>query len=80
MMLKNNPLIHERHIPSIFLFASALATYSYANKRKVGCIIAQHDVLFTGYNGTPVGWDNVCEDENNKSRHDVIERRVKRSR
>lgn len=35
---------------------------SYANKLKVGCIIVKdHQIISCGYNGTPAGWDNTCE-------------------
>lgn len=45
---------------------SAAAIYgalSYAQRRKVGCVVVIDGVLFTGYNGTPPGWDNRCETE-----------------
>lgn len=36
---------------------------SYANRRKVGCIIVKdHQVISFGYNGMPHGFDNKCED------------------
>lgn len=40
------------------------AKLSTCNKRKVGCIVVKDDrVISVGYNGTPKGWDNNCEDE-----------------
>ena len=36
---------------------------SYAVRKKVGCVIVRDDrILSIGYNGTPAGWDNACED------------------
>ena len=40
------------------------AELSYAVRRKVGCIaVKDGNILAIGYNGTPAGWDNKCEDE-----------------
>lgn len=44
--------------------AVGYAQLSYARRLKVGCIIVTHDDLIVrGYNGTPPGWDNNCENE-----------------
>jgi len=38
---------------------------SYAERRKVGCIIVKdHQVISFGYNGMPHGFDNTCEIDN----------------
>lgn len=53
--------------------ARAIANRSYATKRKVGAIaVKDGNVISMGYNGTPAGWDNRCEDENNKTYPHVI--------
>lgn len=43
--------------------ADNTAKLSSARRLQVGCVIVrdQH-ILATGYNGTPTGWDNNCED------------------
>ena len=44
--------------------AEGYAKLSYAQRLKVGAIITKDDrVISIGYNGTPAGWDNTCEDE-----------------
>ena len=44
--------------------AEGYAKLSYAKRLKVGAIITKDDrVISIGYNGTPAGWDNNCEDE-----------------
>jgi dCMP deaminase len=44
-------------------FAERVAQMSYAVRLKVGAIIVKDDsVISYGYNGTPSGWPNVCED------------------
>ena len=42
--------------------AQAYAGLSYAERRKVGCVIVKDETIIgIGYNGTPPGWDNQCE-------------------
>jgi dCMP deaminase len=42
------------------------AENSYCQRRQVGCLIVnQQRIISDGYNGTPSGFENVCEDENN---------------
>lgn len=42
------------------------AGLSHANRLKVGCVaVRDNRIVATGYNGTPPGFSNVCEDENN---------------
>lgn len=43
--------------------AKRFAENSYAKKLKVGCLIVTKDIMVPGYNGTPEGWDNNCEDK-----------------
>lgn len=41
------------------------AENSYCMRRKVGAIIVKDKMIISdGYNGTPAGFENVCEDEN----------------
>jgi dCMP deaminase len=43
--------------------ALRFAELSYANKLKVGAIAVKNDrIISIGYNGTPAGWPNECED------------------
>ena len=44
--------------------AHIFAQLSKATKLKVGAVLVKGDsVLSFGYNGTPSGWSNICEDE-----------------
>jgi dCMP deaminase len=46
--------------------AKVFSECSSAERLKVGCIIVKdHKIISVGYNGTPDGWNNKCEDENN---------------
>ena len=41
---------------------------SYANKKKVGAVIVkENSIISDGYNGTPIGYDNYCEDTSGKT-------------
>jgi dCMP deaminase len=43
--------------------AESTAQLSNAVRLKVGSVIVRdHQIIGTGYNGTPSGWDNACED------------------
>ncbi len=51
--------------------ASIWAENSYCQRRQVGALIVKDKMIISdGYNGTPSGFENVCEDENN--RHQTI--------
>jgi dCMP deaminase len=53
--------------------AKVFAECSTANRLHVGCIaVKDNKIISIGYNGTPNGWDNVCEDENNKTLPEVL--------
>ena len=53
--------------------AHIYAKCSTALRLNVGALIVKDDrIISIGYNGMPSGWDNVCEDENNKSRPEVL--------
>jgi dCMP deaminase len=44
--------------------AERIGKMSYAVRKKVGCVIVKDDsIIAYGYNGTPAGWDNSCEVE-----------------
>lgn len=44
--------------------AELTSTLSYAKRLQVGAVIVKNDqIIGTGYNGMPAGWDNDCEDK-----------------
>jgi len=46
---------------------------SYCKRRKVGALLVKDKMIISdGYNGTPSGFENVCEDENNKTKSYVL--------
>lgn len=53
--------------------AETYASLSKAKRLKVGAIVVKDNrVISIGYNGTPSGWDNNCEDEFFKTKPEVI--------
>ena len=53
--------------------AETYASLSSAKRLQVGAIVVKDNrVISIGYNGMPGGWDNICEDENNKSKPEVL--------
>jgi len=49
------------------------AQNSYCQRRKVGALIVKGKMIISdGYNGTPSGFENVCEDENNQTKPYVL--------
>lgn len=53
--------------------AAIWAENSYCQRRKVGAIIVKDQMIISdGYNGTPTGFENVCEDENGLTKPYVL--------
>lgn len=49
------------------------AKNSYCKRRQVGALIVKDRMIISdGYNGTPEGFENVCEDENNRTKPYVL--------
>ena len=53
--------------------ASVWARNSYCTRRQVGAILVKDRMIISdGYNGTPAGFENVCEDENGVTKPYVL--------
>lgn len=49
------------------------AENSYCQRRKVGALVVKNKMIISdGYNGTPSGFENQCEDENNVTKSYVL--------
>jgi dCMP deaminase len=49
------------------------AENSYCVRRQVGALLVKNKMIIAdGYNGTPSGFENTCEDENNTSKPYVL--------
>lgn len=53
--------------------AAIWAGNSYCKRRQVGALIVKDKMIISdGYNGTPSGFENVCEDEHNVTKPYVL--------
>jgi dCMP deaminase len=53
--------------------AGIWATNSYCNRRKVGALLVKDKMIISdGYNGTPSGFENECEDGDNNTKPYVL--------
>ena len=62
-------LLDRRYMRMAFIWAEN----SYCKRRKVGAILVKDKMIISdGYNGTPSGFENVCEDENDTTKPYVL--------
>lgn len=53
--------------------AKIWAENSYCQRRKVGALIVKDNMIISdGYNGTPSGFENICEDEDGLTKPYVL--------
>ncbi len=58
--MKKQSLLDQRYLR----MAAIWAENSYCARRQVGCLVVKGQrIISDGYNGTPSGFENVCEDE-----------------
>ena len=63
----------QKWIDAYMDVAERFAQLSSAKRLHVGAVVVKdHRIISIGYNGTPAGWDNVCEDESFKTKPEVI--------
>jgi dCMP deaminase len=61
--------LDERYLRMAMIWAGN----SYCTRRQVGALLVKDKMIISdGYNGTPSGFENVCEDENNKTKPYVL--------
>lgn len=60
----SDPAKQERYDKAYLRLAKEWAKLSHCNRRQVGAIIVRDGIIISdGFNGTPTGFDNKCEDE-----------------
>ena len=53
--------------------ANVVSKASYCKRAQVGAILVKDgNIIAMGYNGTPTGWDNICEDDNGMTKDFVM--------
>jgi len=69
MTNKKQQLLDQRYLK----MADIWAQNSYCKRRKVGALLVKDKMIISdGYNGTPSGFENECEDEDNKTKTYVL--------
>ena len=67
---KNKQLLLDKRYMRMALI---WAENSYCKRRQVGAILVKDKMIMSdGYNGTPSGFENVCEDEDNVTKPYVL--------
>ena len=64
----------QRRYDLVYLkMAQTWASLSHCNRKQVGALIVKDGMIISdGYNGTPSGFDNCCEDENGNTHWYVL--------
>ncbi len=66
---KKQTLLDRRYLR----MARIWAENSYCERRKVGALVVKDKMIISdGYNGTPSGFENICEDDNNTTKPYVL--------
>ncbi|MCQ2213871.1 MAG: dCMP deaminase family protein [Bacteroidaceae bacterium] len=68
-MTEKQNLLDKRYLRMSLIWAEN----SYCQRRKVGALVVKDKMIISdGYNGTPAGFENVCEDDNNVTKPYVL--------
>jgi dCMP deaminase len=69
MTNRKQQLLDQRYLK----MADIWSQNSYCKRRKVGALLVKDKMIISdGYNGTPSGFENECEDEENKTKTYVL--------
>ena len=64
---------HEKYDKAYLRMAKTWGELSYCKRKKVGALIVKDRMIISdGYNGTPSGFENVCEDEEHYTKWYVL--------
>ena len=76
MSVANTPIISKKQLrydKAYLRMAREWSQLSHCERKKVGALVVNDNMIISdGYNGTPSGFDNCCEDENNKTKWNVL--------
>ena len=65
--------IYKKHDIAYLKMALEWAKLSYCKRRQVGALIVKNRMIISdGYNGTPTGFENICEDDENYTKWYVL--------
>lgn len=67
--IEKQEILDRRYLRMALIWAEN----SYCQRRKVGAILVKDKMIISdGYNGTPAGFENVCEDESGSTKPYVL--------
>ena len=73
MTMSNSNLKQETLDRRYLRMARIWAENSYCRRRQVGCLMVKDKMIISdGFNGTPAGFENVCEDESGLTKPYVL--------
>ena len=62
-------LLDKRYMRMAYIWSEN----SYCKRRKVGALLVKDKMIISdGYNGTPSGFENICEDDDDKTKPYVL--------
>jgi len=71
--MTNNPKKKLRYDKAYLRMAKEWGNLSYCERKKVGAIIVKDNMIISdGYNGTPSGFENCCEDDHDTTKWYVL--------
>ncbi len=71
--IAESPLKQARYDKAYLRMATEWAKLSHCKRRQVGAIIVKNNIIIAdGFNGTPSGFENCCEDSNGKTHWYVL--------
>ncbi len=71
--ITDNPVKQARYDRAYLRIATEWAKLSHCKRKKVGAIIVKDNIIIAdGFNGTPSGFKNCCEDTNGETHWHVL--------
>ena len=68
-----NKIKQNKYDTAYLKMALEWAKLSYCKRRQVGALIVKNKMIISdGYNGTPTGFENICEDDKNYTKWYVL--------
>ena len=71
--MQEGSLKQQKYDKAYLKMALEWAKLSYCKRRQVGALIVKDKMIISdGYNGTPTGFENICEDDDNNTKWYVL--------
>lgn len=71
--MQEGSLKQQKYDKAYLKMALEWSKLSYCKRRQVGALIVKDKMIISdGYNGTPTGFENICEDDQNNTKWYVL--------